>query len=143
MSEQTQTAANVFEQVFDNLQKTAEMSMQMQQELFRNWSTQFPTIPAPQAEWAEQVRSFQKEWAETVTSLLKKNRKDLDHQYRTNIESLEEAFRLAESSDPEEFRNRAELVCRKSIECVKELAETQMREFQEAINKWLELAAKK
>ena len=58
------------------------------------------------------------------------------------IESLEEAFRVAESADPQEYAKRCEAMCKKSLEVLREVGEKQIKETQEALNKWMGLAMK-
>ena len=45
MAAQTDTATNVFDQVFDNLRKTAESNLELQQEFFRQWVRTGPVFP--------------------------------------------------------------------------------------------------
>jgi hypothetical protein len=66
----------------------------------------------------------------------------MNKQYQATLESLDEALRLAESSNPEEFRKRTEQLCRKTLDCMREVSQVQMQEFQEAVSKWSELATK-
>jgi len=40
------------------------------------------------------------------------------------------------------LRKRAEELCRKSLDMMRETAESGLREFQTATNKWIELATK-
>ena len=84
----------------------------------------------------------QKEWAKTVKELLNKHREILDEQYRLSLESLDEAFRVAQSSDPQEYAKRCETLCKKSLEVMREAGELQVKETQEALNKWIGLAVK-
>ena len=63
-------------------------------------------------------------------------------QYDAALEAFEDSMNVAESKDPEEFRKRTEQLVRKTLECVKEISETQTREFQEAVSKWTELVSK-
>lgn len=142
MSTQTESAANVFEQVFEHLRKTAEANIEMQQELFRQWGASWPGFPQPQSAWVERAQKFQKEWAKTVKDLLNKHRETLDEQYRLAIDSLDEAFRALQSSDPQEYAKRCETLCRKSLEALREAGEAQAKETQDALNKWLALAVK-
>src|ERR1051326_9186085 len=100
MTTQTESVQNVFEQVFDNLRKTAESNIEMQQELFRQWGANWPGFPQPQNAWLERVQKFQKSWAKTVKEVLAKHREVANEQYGLALDSLEEAFRVAQSSDP-------------------------------------------
>jgi hypothetical protein len=138
----TETATNVYEQVFDNVRKAAEANLKMQQEVFRQWSTLWPGLPTPQSVWIEKVRDFQKQWGNTVSDLARQHRDTFDRQYQAALESLEEALRVGESSNPEEFRQRTEQLCRKTLDCMREVSEAQMKEFQDAMSKWSELVTK-
>jgi hypothetical protein len=142
MATQTESATNIFEEAFDSLRKTAEANIEMQQELFRQWAANWPGFAQPQNSWAERAQKFQKEWAKTVKELLSKHREILDEQYRLALESLDEAFRVAQSSDPQEYAKRCEALCKKSLEVMREAGELQVKETQEALNKWIGLAVK-
>jgi exonuclease VII large subunit len=138
----TTTANNVYDDVFQNLRKAAETNLKMQQEVFKQWGAMWPGFPSPQSVWLDKVRDFQHQWATTVSDLARKHRDVLDRQYQAALESLEEALRVTESSNPEEFRARTEQLVRKTLDCVREVSETQMNEIQEAMNRWSELATK-
>lgn len=138
----TETITNVYEQVFDNMKKAAEANLKMQQDLFRQWSTLWPGFPSPQAVWLDKVRDFQRQWANAVSDLARKHRETFDRQYQAALESLEEALRVGEASNPDEYRKRTEQLCRKTLDCLREVSEAQMKEFQDAMNKWSELLTK-
>jgi hypothetical protein len=138
----TETVNDVFSQWFANVRKTAEANVAMQQELFRKWSQMWPGIPNPQASWLERTREFQREWANTVSDLARKHRDTLDRQYQAALESLDESLKLMQASDPAQFREYAEQLCRKTLDCSREMAETQFREFQQAVSKWTEFVTK-
>ena len=142
MTVQTESVTNLFEQVFDQLRKTTEANLAMQQELFRQWGANWPGFPQPQSAWLDRAQKFQKEWAKTVKELLNRHREAVDEQYRLAIESLEDAFRMAQASDPQEFAKRCETLCRKSLDTLRDAGEVQLKETQEALNKWLALAVK-
>jgi plasmid replication initiation protein len=142
MATQTESVTNVFKQAFDSLRKTAEANLEMQQELFRQWGANWPGFPQPQNAWVERAQKFQKEWAKTVRELLSKHREILDEQYQLAVDSLDEAFRVAQSSDPQDFAKKCEALCKKSLEVLREAGELQVKETQEALNKWIGLAVK-
>lgn len=137
-----ESAVGPFEEVMQNVRKAAESNLKMQQEAFRSWTTLWPGLSSPQSMWLDKVRDFQTQWTHTVSDLARKHREVLDQQYQAALNSLEEALRLTESKNPEEFRKRSEQLCRKTIDCVREIAEIQLKEFQEAASKWTELATK-
>ncbi len=138
----TDTATNVFEEVFENMRKAAEANLRMQQDVFHQWTTMWPGMPSPQSVWIDKVRDFQRQWSNTISDLARKHRDTFDRQYQVALESLEEALRLGEASNPEEFRKRTEHLCRKTLDCMREVSEAQMKEFQEATTKWSELVTK-
>ncbi len=142
MTTQTESVTGLFEHAFDNLRKAAESNVEMQQEMFRKWNANWPGFPQPQSDWLERVQKFQKAWTKTAKELLSRHREVLDEQYGLAVESLEEAFRVAQASDPQECSKRCESLCRKSLEVLRESSELQVKELQDALNKWTELAAK-
>lgn len=142
MATETKSAKNVFEEVFENVQKAAQTNFEMQQELFRKWAAGWPGVPQPQNAWLEKAKQFQKEWAKTVKELLKDHGDSFDEQYQLVVDSLDDAFRVAQSSDPQEYAKRCEALCRKTLEVWRETSERQSKELQAALSKWLELATK-
>ncbi len=136
------TASSVFEQFAENFKRTTEMGVQAQQDLFKQWSGYWSKMPGTQPDWVIRTRQFQQEWASTLTSILEKHREDLDRQYQNNIRLLTEALRAAGATDGDEFRKRAELLFRQSLDSMKEMSDTQMRLMQESITKWMELTSK-
>jgi hypothetical protein len=138
----------MFEEVFDSFRKATETTLQAQQDLFRQWTSQWPMIPmAPTTSSStgvtEQARSFQKQWTECVTSLMTKHCEALDAQYRAGIRTIEDALRTTEAKSPEEFRKLTEELWRKSIEVLKQTIENQIRDFQVVVEKWSELMTQK
>jgi hypothetical protein len=136
-----ETGSRVLEDVFQNMRKAAEANLKMQQEVFQQWSHFWP-VATPQSAMVDKARDFQKQWATTVSDLARKHRDVFDRQYQAALESLDAALRVTESTNPEEYRKRSEQFCRKALDCVREVSETQLREFQDAVTKWTELTTK-
>jgi hypothetical protein len=135
----------MLDQVFDNFRKASESTLQMQQDLFKKWTTQWPTTPpatAGTADWTEQAQAFQKRWLESVTEVMSKHREKLDAQYKAGISAIEDAFKVTEAKTPDDYRKMTEELWRKSFETLKTSAETQIQEFQKAVEKWFELMEK-
>jgi hypothetical protein len=136
----------MIDQVFDSFRKASETTLQMQQELFKQWTSQWtthtPTLPSAPAAWTEGAHSFQKKWLETVTELMNKHRESLDSQYKAGIRAIEEAFRVTEAKTPDDYRRLTEDLWKKMFDNVKSSAETQIRDFQAGVQKWFELVAK-
>lgn len=141
-AQKKEPVSSVFEQVFENLRKTAESSIEVQQEFFRQWGAYWPGFPQQGNAWLERVQKFQMEWAKTYEELINKHRKLLDHQYGMAIDALNDAFRVAEAGDPQEFKRRYNEMCRKSLELMREMGELQIRETQNSLNRWVSLAVK-
>jgi hypothetical protein len=114
----------------------------LQQDVIQQWTALWPGLPAQKSPWVDKIRDFQKQWTDTVSELAHKHRNTLDGQYQVAIESLEEAMRVGEASNPEEFRQRTEQFFRKSLDCMREASETQLKEYQEAMNKLNEVFTK-
>jgi tetratricopeptide (TPR) repeat protein len=142
MTTQTAPVSGLFDQAIENLRKLAESNIEMQQEMFSKWNTNWPGIPQPQGVWLERAQRFQKAWSKTVKELAARHREVLDEQYDLAMSSLEEAFRLAQSSDPQECAKQYESLFRKSLAVMRETGELQLKELQEALSKWTELVGK-
>lgn len=137
----TETGSQVFEEVFQNVKKAAEANLKLQQEAFRQWSALWP-VQTPQTAWLDKVRQFQREWAGTISDLARKHREVIDRQYQAAIESLDAALRVTEATNPEEYRRRSEQLCRKTLDCMREVSEAQIKEFQETVTQWTQLITK-
>lgn len=138
----TMTSSPVFEEVFQNVRKAAEANLKMQQEIYSQWASLWPGMPTPQTAWLNHMQGFRKQWVETVSSLAHKHRDVIERQYQAAVESLDAALSISDASTPEEFRRKSEQLCRKTLDCMKEMTESQVREFQEAITNWTDLFAK-
>ena len=142
MSSSTEAASQVFEETFANISKAAEANLKLQQEFFRQWTSMWPGMPAPQTAWVDKVRDFQKQWTQTVSDLARRHREAVDRQYQAALESLDSALKVTESTNPEEYRRRTEQLCRKTIDCMREVSEAQIKEFQDAMTQWSDLVTK-
>jgi hypothetical protein len=142
MNAQAESASKVFEQVIDSFRKTAETTLSAQKELFELWQKNWPGLGQSQTPWLDQVSQFQRSWSDAMPDLAGRHRATLDRQYQAGIDALKEAFSATDSTDPEAFRKRAEELCRKNLDCLKEIAEAQISEFQDATTKWVELMTK-
>ena len=141
MSE-TATKSPVFDEVFQNVRKATEASLKMQQEMFSQWSSLWPGLPTPQSAWVDKVKDFRTQWKKTVSELARKHGEVMERQYQAATESLDAALNVTDASNPEEFRRRTEQFCRKTLDCVREVSESQIREFQEAVTKMTDLMTK-
>lgn len=135
----TQTTNKFFDDVVQNIRKTADANLKMQQEFFNQWTNMWPGLPQTQNTWVEQARDVQKKWADAVSELAHKHQGVLQTQYEAALKSLDQALQLAESSDRDEYRQRVEDFYRKTLECLKEASEAQIGEFKNVVSKWTEL----
>ena len=138
----TKTDTNVFDQVLENMKQAAEAGLKMQQDAIQQWTALWPAVPTPQSMWTDKMREFQKQWGTALSELAHRHRNTLDQQYQATIDSFEQALQVGESTDPEEFRKRTEQFFRKSIDCMREASEAQMKEYQEAMGQLSELMTK-
>jgi hypothetical protein len=132
----------VLEEVFQNVRKVAEANLKLQQDLLSQFSSMWPGIPTPQSAWISQFQQFRSKLVDTVSELARKHGEAIDRRYKAATESLDAALSISDATTPEEFRRKSEQLCRKSLDCVREVAETQVREFQEAVTKWTDVLAK-
>jgi hypothetical protein len=137
----------MFEQMLNTYRSAAESTLQLQQMMLRNWTQQWPQVFSltgvqnPGTAWMEQAQAMQKKWAETITAMLEKHRETLDHQYKAGIKTIEDSFKLGQAKDPEQFMRLTEELWKHSFEALKTVTEEQMKQFQDAMQKWFELAS--
>jgi hypothetical protein len=129
----------MFEQVFDNLRLATESSIHLQQEMFKKWVGVWPGLPVAPNGAGEKLQKAQKKWLEFITDLVKKERETLEAQFSAGLKNIEEAFHLAEAKEPKELRARTIELWQKSIDCMRQTYEAQMRDFQAAVTRWTEL----
>ncbi|MBV8268500.1 MAG: hypothetical protein JO252_19395 [Planctomycetaceae bacterium] len=140
----------MFDQILDNFRKATESTIQLQQELTRQWFQQWasiPGLPTPGIKFgttgaAAPVASATKQISGAVTELLDKHLKTLDAQYRAGIRTIEDAFRVMEAKDLEQFRKLTEELWRQSFNSLKAVIESQLRDFQAATEKGIEAVSK-
>jgi gas vesicle protein len=135
-----ETISKAFDDVFQSVRNTAEANLKLQQELIRQWTSFWPGFPQAKSSPIEQIQKLQKQWADTVSSLAKKHRDVIDKQYEAAIVSLDEAMKVAQSKDPEEFRKSSQELFKKTMDCLRDISEAQIGEYQELVTKWGELA---
>jgi hypothetical protein len=132
----------MFEKVFENLRKATEASVQAQQEIFQKWVRLWPGVPASPYAWGEKFQNVQKKWNQIVAEQVKRQREMLEAQFSAGLRNIEESFRLAEDKDPEEFRAKTLELWSKSFDYLRQTAEAQLREFQAAMEKWVDILTK-
>jgi hypothetical protein len=142
MATQTEFVGKAFDQVYESFRGAAESTLQMQQELFKQWTGAWSIFPTVQSPWNEQVQKFQKDWTQATGEMTRKYLEAWERQYKTGVESLEGVFKLTQTKDPAEVRQKVLELWQKSFDCLKELAQAQMDNFQAAAEKWAAMAKK-
>jgi hypothetical protein len=135
----------MFEPVFENLRKATEVGIQMQQEMFKKWVSLWPGVPGMPtvpAVGTEPFIKFQKKLAEFAGDAVKKQRETLETYFSIGLRNIEEAFHLADAKNPEELRAKTIELWQKSFECIRQMYDAQVRDFQAAVAKWTELVMK-
>jgi hypothetical protein len=131
------------DQYFETFRKASVSSLQMQQEMFRQWMQQWPSTPwsafGGSTEWLQRL---QKRWMEVTAESLNRHRESLDSMYKSVIALIEQSLRLSESKTPEDYRSTVEELRHKMLETFKEQSEAQLREFQKDTEKWFDLLPK-
>jgi len=121
----------MFDQLIDGVRKASESSMQMQQEMFKQWTRLFSGQVADAAHApADFGRASQKRWAELGVEMLNRHREAIDSIYKSGIEIIERSFQVSEAKSPDDYRRMVEELWRKLFDLQKEQSESQFRDFQ-------------
>ena len=120
----------MFEQLIDGVRKASESSLQMQQEMFRQWTRLFSGSAQEASGQAEWGRGSQKRWLELGVEMLNRHREILDSTYRSGIQLIEQTFHVADAKSPDDVRRMIDELWRKLFDLQKQQSETQMRDFQ-------------
>ena len=132
----------MFEQAFETLQSITESNIHLQQELFNKWVGFCTGVPVAANTAPKRLQRAQKQWLDFVGDLVKKERETLEAQFSAGLKNIEDAFRLAEVKDPQELRSKTIEFWQKSIDCMRQMYEAQIRDFQAAAVKWTDLVLK-
>ncbi len=120
----------MFDQVFENVRKASESSLQMQQDMIKYWSQQWVSMPQNNGGSSESSHAFQKRWSELAIEILNRHRESLDLSYRTTIQVMEQSFHVSEAKSPEDYRRMVEDALRKLFATIKEQSEAQFSDLQ-------------
>ena len=133
----------MFDQLFEDICKASESSLQMQQEMFKHWTERWFLGPLNGVEGsAEWRRTFQKRWSEFTIEMLNKHRESIESTYRTGIQLIEQAFRASEAKSPEDYRRTAEDLWRQLLQTFRNQSEAQLRHFEKWAEKSFEMSQK-
>jgi hypothetical protein len=133
----------MLDQMFESFQRATQSSLQLQSAMFKQWAQQWPTLPlnaaGTSAEW---FQTLQKRWIEFLTDSLNKQRESYDSLHKAGIQLMEQTYHLSEAKTPDEYRRMAEELGRKVLTLYKDQSESQLRDFQKGVEKWLEMLPK-
>jgi hypothetical protein len=132
----------MFNQVFENFNEAAQVTVQMQQEMFKAWVKLWPGIPTATPSWGEQVQQFQKKWAKTVGEMIKQHKEVTEAHFKAGLQNIERAFQVGEAKTTEELRSKSLELWQKCFDDLRQVYEAQLHSFETVIQKWTELAAK-
>jgi len=131
----------MFEQLFDNLRKTTEATVQVQQEMFKNWACLCQVV-APTTPYLDDPRTFQKRCGEVVSEQIKKQYKLAEVQCSAGLQYLDEVIHLAEAKNAEDLQAKAAKLYQLAFAWQRVTWETLLRDFQAAVAKWTELVTR-
>ena len=129
----------------DQLRKTTDSIIQLQQELFRQWIRHWsplagattPEAPAAPGSTAPGPAP-QGQWADALSDLLNRHRENLDNAYRAGISAIEDAYRIAEAKDPTQLLTLTGALWWRAFATLRTAAESQVRDLQAAAENFLE-----
>jgi hypothetical protein len=132
---------HLFDHFVDNVRKTTESYLQIQQDFFRQatqqWLYSQPLMTGASTEWG---RTMQKRWFDFVLQTLNRQREAIDAAYKSGIQVVEQAFHAAEAKSPEEQRRVGEDLWRTIFDSFKSQQETQFQELQRWTERSFEFA---
>src|SRR5215831_2742739 len=133
----------MFDQIVDGVRKATESSLQIQQEIFKQWTQQWlsgqPNLSGASADW---TRTVQKRWMELTIEMLNKHRTSLDAMYASGIQAIEQSFRITEAKSSEDYRRIVDDLWRKLFDTLKTQFETQLSDFQRWSEQSFDIASK-
>ncbi len=130
----------MMDQFFDNFRKAAESSLQIQQELFKQWTQPWSSGGPFAGAGGDVGRNVQRRWVELSVDLLNKHRQSLDSTYAAGIQIIEQTVRASDAKSPDDYRQLMEDLWRKLFETFKTQSEAQFSAFQQWSQKSAEAA---
>jgi hypothetical protein len=130
------------DQMFESFRRASVSSLQMQQDMFKQWTQQWPIGQNGTGISPEWMQTLQKRWVQFTLESLNRHRELLDSMYKSLIQVVEQASHLSESKSPEEYRRTTEDLRHKMFETFKDQSEAQLREFQKSAERWFDVMPK-
>jgi hypothetical protein len=132
----------MFNQAFENFREATQVTVQLQQEMFKAWIKLWPGIPTSTPSWGEQVQQFQKKWARTIGDMIKQHKEATEAHFKAGLQNIEKAFQVGEAKTAEELRAKSLELWQKCFDDLRQVYEAQLRGFETVIEKWTELTTK-
>src|SRR5262249_48052529 len=123
-------------QMYESFRRASMSSLQLQQEMWKQWTQQWPWAMPPTGGSVDWVQQLQKRWSEFTSESLNRHRESLDNIYKLAIQLIAQTQQLYESKSPEEYRRAIEELRGKMFDTFKEQSDTQLRETQKTAEKW-------
>ena len=124
----------MFDQLIDGVRKASESSLQMQQEMFKQWTRLF-SGPATEAANTQAARIGVARFAEALGRAGRRDVEDTSRGHRHDLQVRHPDHRAdrsawAEARSPDDYRRMVEDLWRKLFDLQKEQSESQFRDFQ-------------
>ncbi len=132
----------MFDQVYENMQKATNTTMQMQQEMFKRWLDMWNGHAPSTVPGMEQFQKFQENWTQTTQNLLKQQQEALEKQFQAGVKNIENAFEAAKDTDLDDLRKKNLDLWKKNFDCLRSTYENQLKDLQNMVSKWTEIVAK-
>ena len=130
------------DQIFESFRRASGSSLQLQQEIWKQWTGQMPSAANGAAGATDWIQQIPKRWAEFASESLDRHRELLDAMFKLATEALAQTAHLYESRSPEEYRKGIEEMRNKMFETFKSQSDAQLRELQKASEKWFDVLVK-
>jgi len=133
----------MLDQMMDGFRKATESSLQIQQEVFKQWTQQWMSAqPNMNGASAESTRTLQKRWMELTVDMMNKHRTALDAMYASGIQAIEQSFRITDAKSSEDYRRIVDELWQKLFDTLKGQLENQFRDVQRWSEQSFEIAQK-
>jgi hypothetical protein len=130
----------MLDQILEGFRKAAESSTQAQRDMMEQYSQQWRSMPISAAKASgDWMVGFQKRVTEAASETLHKQQELIESTYRAALLVLEQVFRAARMKSPEELRPLVDETWSKLAETIRSQSDAQLRELQNALERWLKL----